>query len=394
MSPISCTPLAVTRRVGIQGDPPNLLIAGDCLDALRGLADDPLYRSDVRLAYLDPPFNTGERSRDYDDAMSRSAWVGLMEPRLSATWDLLRPDGSIWVHCDDAEQATLRVLMDELFGRRCFVATIVWQRRYSRENRRAFSTAHDYLHVYAPSGGAWKKHRNRLPRNDKPGTWRNGDDDPRGQWSTVSLVAQGGHGTTSQFYAITLPSGRVVTPPHGSCWRITRERFEALDREGLIWCGPDGDNVPRRKVYEDDAQGLVPSTWWSHQEVGHNAEANAELRRLFPLERPFSTPKPERLMLRVIETASNPGDLVLDPFLGSGTTAAVAHKAERRWIGIEASERTIARFAEPRLRAVLQARDPGGVTQALEWSGGGGFAIGSTGEPLRDGDVVEALAHD
>ena len=386
------SPFVVTERVGIQGDRPNLLVEGDCLDALRLLAEDPAYRGDVRLAYLDPPFNTGERSRDYEDAMDRGDWASLMAPRLSATWDLLRADASLWVHCDDAEQATLRVLMDDLFGRASFVATVVWQRRYSRENRRAFSTAHDYLHVYAPAGSEWKHHRNRLPRNDKPGTWRNADDDPRGHWSTVSLVAQGGHGTKSQFYAIALPSGRVVEPPHGSCWRVTKEKFDALDREGLIWCGPDGDNVPRRKVYEDDALGLVPSTWWTHREVGHNAEGNSELRRLFPGERPFSTPKPERLMLRIIEMASCPGDLVLDPYLGSGTTAAVAHKAERRWIGIESSRATIERFADPRLRAVLDARDPGGVTKALEWAGGGGFLRAATGAQLRDGDVVEALA--
>jgi adenine-specific DNA-methyltransferase len=156
---------------------------------------------------------------------------------------------------------------------------------------------------------------------------------------------------------------------------VTKARFAALERDGLIWCGPDGDNVPRRKVFRDDAQGLVPSTWWTHREAGHNAEANAELRRLFPGARPFSTPKPERLMARIIEIASDPGDLVVDPFLGSGTTAAVAHKAERRWIGIEASAKTIEQFAEPRLRAVLEARDPGGVTEALEWAGGGGFLI-------------------
>lgn len=191
----------------------------------------------------------------------------------------------------------------------------------------------------------------------------------------MSLVAQGGHGTKDQFYAIALPSGRVVEPPLGSCWRVTRERFAALEREGLVWCGPDGDNVPRRKVFRADARGLVPSTWWTHREAGHNAEANAELRRLFPGARPFSTPKPERLMARIVAIASDPGDLVLDPFLGSGTTAAVAHKAERRWIGVESSARTLEEFAEPRLRAVLEARDPGGVTAALEWAGGGGFLV-------------------
>jgi adenine-specific DNA-methyltransferase len=365
--------LVATGAVGTRGEPPNLLIRADCLDALTALAREPAYAGDVRLAYVDPPFNTGERFADFHDAMDRGAWLQRMEERLAATWQLLRPDATLWVHCDDSEQAALRGLMDDLFGRASFVATVVWQRRYSRENRRAFSTAHDYLHVFAPAGGDWKHHRNRLARNDKPGTWRNTDGDPRGDWSTVSLVAQGGHGTRDQFYALTLPSGRTVEPPPGSCWRVTKERFAALERDGLIWSGPDGDNVPRRKVFRDDAQGLVPSTWWTHREVGHNAEANAELRRLFPDARPFSTPKPERLMARIIRIASDPGDLVLDPFLGSGTTAAVAHKAERRWIGIERSATTIEQFAEPRLRAVLDARDPGGATDALSWAGGGGF---------------------
>ena len=345
----------------------NRLIHGDCLAAMRGLEPE------VRLAYLDPPFNTGERFADFHDAMDRRAWLAAMEERLLAAWALLRPDGSLWVHCDDAEQAALRVAMDDALGRDAHVATVVWQRRYSRENRRAFSPAHDYLHVYAPAGAEFKRHRNRLPRNDPPGTWRD-DGDPRGPWSTVSLVAQGGHATRSQFYAIALPSGRTVEPPAGSCWRVTRERYEALAEQDLLWWGERGDNVPRRKVFRADAQGLVPSTWWTHAEAGHNAEASAEQRRLFPGERPFSTPKPERLMARVVQIATDPGDLVLDPFLGSATTAAVAHKAGRRWIGIEASAATLERYAVPRLAAVAEGRDPGGVTAALGWEGGGSFA--------------------
>src|SRR5215213_10611272 len=166
--------------------PGNLLVHGDCLDVL------PSLGGGARLAYLDPPFNTGERFADFHDAMDRRAWLAAMEPRLGAAWALLREDGSLWVHCDDAEQAALRVLLDDAFGRAAFVATVVWQKRYSRENRLAFSGAHDYLHVYAPAGASFKRHRNRLPRADPPGTWRAGDE--RGPWSTVSLVAQGGHG--------------------------------------------------------------------------------------------------------------------------------------------------------------------------------------------------------
>lgn len=365
--------LEITDRFGADVIVPNLLVHGDCAGALQELAQDPLYSAQVRLAYLDPPFNTGERFRDFDDAMDREDWSDFMAARLAGAWGLLRADGSLWVHCDDAEQATVRVLMDELFGRDAFVSTMVWQRRYSRENRLAFSRTHDYLHVFAPAGGEWKRYRNRLPRNDKPGVWRNPDDDIRGSWSTVALTVQGGHGTPDQFYAITLPSGRVVEPPPGSCWRVTAERFSELQREGSIWCGAEGDNVPRRKVYLNEALGLVPSTWWTHVEVGHNAEANAELRGLFPGEVPFSTPKPERLMARIVNLASDPGDLVLDPFLGSGTTAAVAHKGERSWVGIEANKSTIQRFAEPRLLGLLDGPDVGGATEIFGWAGGGGF---------------------
>lgn len=363
----------MTDRIGARSARPNLLLHGDCLAILDALANHPRHVASVRLAYLDPPFNTGERSRDYHDSFDRADWTGFMRERLAACWRLLRPDGSLWVHCDDGEQATLRALMDELFGRDQHVATVVWQRRYSRENRRAFSCAHDYIHVFSPAGSRWKEHRNRLARSDKPGTWRNDDDDPRGPWSTVSLVAQGGHATKDQLYDLMLPSGRVVSPPVGSCWRVSRSKFEELVAEGLIWFGPKGDNVPRRKVFRADAQGLVPSTWWTHKEVGHNAEANAELRRLFPKRTPFSTPKPERLMLRIVELATNRGDLVLDPFAGSGTTLAVAHKARRRWIGVESSDATISDIARPRLGAVVDGQDAGGVTPKLGWTGGGGF---------------------
>jgi adenine-specific DNA-methyltransferase len=373
MKEIVQAPLAITHRAGTPNGRANLLVQGDCLQALEMLAENRRYRANVRLAYLDPPFNTGERSRDFEDSFDRAEWLTFMQERLAATWTMLRPDGSLWVHCDDREQAALRVLMDDMFGREQHVATVVWQRRYSRENRLAFSRAHDYLHVFAPAGARWKEHRNRLARNDKPGTWRNPDDDPRGPWSTVSLIAQGGHGTKDQSYTIELPSGRVVAPPKGSCWRISKPRFDLLLAEGLIWLGPDGNNVPRRKVFLDEARGLVPSTWWTHAEVGHNAEANAEARRLFPNRSPFSTPKPERLMLRILELATDRGDLVLDPFTGSATTLAVAHKSGRSWLGVELSERTIDRFAAPRMHAVIEGRDDGGVTEALTWEGGGGF---------------------
>jgi adenine-specific DNA-methyltransferase len=351
-------PAIRTARYGASStEADGLLLEGDALPALRGLE----VARQVRLAYLDPPFNTQERFRHYDDALERPVWLAMMRDRLAAVRDLLASDGSMWVHCDDREQAYLRVLLDEVMGCDAFVATIVWQRRYSRENRRAIGTVHDYIHVYAPLGGAWKDARNRLPRRDPEGMWRNSDGDPRGPWSTVSLVAQGGHGTPDQFYEVATPSGKLVEPPTGSCWRVTRERLEALNEAGEIWFGADGANVPRRKVYMSDAQGLVPWTWWPHLEVGHNEEARREMRRLFPDREPFATSKPERLLARIVEIGTNPGDLVLDCFLGSGTTAAVAHKLGRRWIGIELRPEIVANFALPRLRAVVEGQDEGGV---------------------------------
>ena len=241
-------PLSAGDKDDLAG-PAGIAVHGDCLDVMQELASDPRFDVQVRLAYLDPPFNTGERFADYHDAMDPTAWLEWMKPRLAATWRMLRNDGSLWVHCDDGEQAALRVAMDELFGREAFVATVVWQRRYSRENRRAFSAAHDYIHVFAPAGSDWKHFRNRLPRNDKPGMWQNRDADPRGPWSTVSLVAQGGHGTPAQFYPITLPSGRVVEPPAGSCWRVTLDKFAALVTDDLIW-------LVRKRRQRSTAQGL------------------------------------------------------------------------------------------------------------------------------------------
>ena len=359
--------------MGASSDAPNVLLHDDCLHAADYVSGNLDLAGRVRLVYLDPPFNTRERSREFADTFDGESWATYIRERINPLWRLLRADGSLWFHCDDREQATARMVLDEVVGRQCHVATVVWQRRYSRENRLAFSTAHDYLHVYSPAGSGWKGHRNRLGRNDKPGLWRNPDGDPRGAWSTVSLVAQGGHGTPEQFYSMRLPSGRDVTPPRGSCWRVTRPRFDDLVAKGEIWFGAGGDNVPRRKVHLRDAKGLVPSTWWPFDEVGHNAEANAELRQLFPGQAPFSTPKPERLMLRILQIATNQGDTVVDPFLGSGTTAAVAHKSGRRWVGIESDRNTIERFALPRLQAVVEGRDVGGVTQAVDWAGGGGF---------------------
>jgi adenine-specific DNA-methyltransferase len=367
----------------------NLMIEGDAADALQALIRaQPREGRRPMLAYLDPPFNTQNSFADYHDALDHAVWLTMIRDRLELIIQLLADDGSIWVQCDDREQAYLRVLMDELLGRDAFIGTIVWQRRYSRDNRPALGAVHDYIHIYSPIGIEWKNVRNRLPRTDSDGHWQNPDNDPRGPWNTHALVAQGGHGTPAQFYAIRTPSGKVVEPPPGSCWRVTKERFEELVTEGKIWFGAKGSNVPRKKVFQSEAKGLVPWSWWPHNEVGHNQESRLEIRKLLPDVPPFTTPKPERLMERIIHIATQPGDLVLDCFLGSGTTAAVAQKMHRSWIGVELSRQTIETFALPRLQAVVEARDPGGVTKSTGWPGGGGFWLSAVEEDVASGVAV------
>jgi adenine-specific DNA-methyltransferase len=365
-----------TRGYGSQAANPDLrgqLIEGDALAAMRALAALPRPPR-PKLIYMDPPFNTGESFSHYRDRFEISDWLTMMWERLIAAADILAEDGSIWVHCDDRGQAYLRVMLDEIFGRDAFVATVVWQRRYSRENRKAIGAVHDYIHVFSPLGNRWSGVRNRLDREDPPNHWRNPDDDPRGPWSTVSLVAQGGHGTPQQSYEIVTPAGRVVAPPPDSCWRVTRERFDELLAEGRISFGAGGANVPRRKVFCSEAKGLAPWSWWTHPEVGHNEEARREQRSLFPGQPAFPTPKPERLLARIIEIASDEGDLTLDCFLGSGTTAAVSQKLRRAWIGIEHEPALVKDYVIPRLRAVVDG-EQGGISEQAGWSGGGSFDL-------------------
>lgn len=368
------------RPVVTVGEPdtPNLLIEGDNAEVmgtlLHGTADIPSMRSAVKLCYLDPPFNTGERFGHYDDLSDTSSWLHALRGRLLRMRELLSPDGSIWLHLDDSEQHHGRCLMDEVFGRSAFVSTVIWQKRTSRDNRTAFSSAHDYIHVYAPSGAKqWKLFRNGLPDT---GAFANPDDDPRGPWRSVPLSAQSGHGTASQFYTVVSPTGMEHDPPPGRCWTYTKSRFEDVVADGRVYWPRNGDGRPRLKRYAFEVTGLSPSTLWLADEVGNTAIAKKELLRLFPERRTvFDTPKPEQLMQRILHIGSDPGDVVLDGYLGSGTTAAVAHKTGRRWVGIESMKRTIVETALPRLRRVVQDADGGGISSMIPWRGGGGFTV-------------------
>lgn len=358
----------------------NLLIYGDALNALTSLielrefADE--YVGKVKLAYLDPPFNTRQSFLQYDDALEHSVWLTMMRDRLVQVKTLLSPDGSVWVHCDDSEQAYLKVMMDEVFGRENFIATVIWEKFTTRENRTDISNSHDYIIVYSTNRRLWK--RNLLPFGEEQlSRYSNPDADPRGPWSSLPIHAKAGVGRRKeQFYTITLPSGRRIDPPPGRCWLYVEERFNELVADGRIWFGPDGDNAPRvKKFLAEVSQGLVPKTLWLGGEVGTTGTAKAEVLALFPDKPPFATPKPEHLLQRIIHIGSNPGDIVLDCFLGSGTTAAVAHKMGRRWIGIEREAETIDTYARPRLEKVVAGEDPGGITETVGWEGGGGFRI-------------------
>jgi adenine-specific DNA-methyltransferase len=369
-------------EVGADRATDNLLIRGDALHALTSLTDLPEFSNDlpggVQVAYIDPPFNTQQAFENYDDALEHSVWLTLMRDRLVQIRKLLTENGSVWVHLDDSEMAYCRVMMDEIFGRENFVGNIIWQKLSTRENRTDLSTIHDYVIVFAKNRRAWAAGRNLLPYGERQqARFQNPDDDPRGPWSSLPAHGKAEKGRrAAQFYTVTLPSGRDVDPPPGRCWIYTRDRFDEMVGDNRIWFGRKGDGVPRVKVFLSEVkQGLVPISLWPKDEIGTTAVAKQEIVSLFPNETPFSTPKPERLIQRILQIASNPGDLVLDCFVGSGTTAAVAHKMDRRWIGIEWSADTVARFTKPRLEMVVNGEDAGGISGDVNWTGGGGFRL-------------------
>jgi adenine-specific DNA-methyltransferase len=346
----------------------NRLIFGDNLLALRALEQE--FTGKVRCIYIDPPYNTGSAFTHYDDGVEHSLWLSLMRDRLELLRRLLRQDGSIWISIDDAEMPYLRVLMDEVFGRHCFVACNVWQKRYSRENREAIGDVHEYIVVYAVNLDSFKETRNRVSLEDKSrAVYRNPNNDPRGPWRGVPMTAQGYR--PNQMYAVTTPTGVTHHPPEGRCWSTTEDNYKKLLNEGRIYFGKSNDGQPNVIRYLSEVEGHVPWTWWPHEEVGHTDEARKESQALFGKDQTFDTAKPERLLRRLIEIATNPGDCILDSFAGSGTTGAVAHKMGRRWIMVELGEHCHTHII-PRLKKVIDGADPGGVT-ATGWKGGGGF---------------------
>ena len=351
----------------------NRLIFGDNLLALKALEQE--FTGKVKCVFIDPPYNTGSAFAHYDDGLEHSIWLGLMRDRLEIIKRLLSDDGSLWITIDDNEAHYLKVLCDEVFGRGNFVANGVWEKRTSRENRRVFSFNHDHLLIYSKNKASFEKTRNPLGLNQEVlSRYKNPDNDPRGPWQSVSANAQAGHATSSQFYTLTLPSGREIDPPKGRCWLYTKEKMEQEVLAGNIWFGLDGNNAPRVKKFLRDYEnkGLTPETIWTAKEVGTNDEAKKGLLQLLPNIPVFDNPKPEGLIERVLHIATNPGDLVLDSFAGSGTTGVVAHKMGRRWIMVELGEHCHTHII-PRLQKVIDGEDQGGISKAVNWQGGGGF---------------------
>ncbi len=348
----------------------NMVIQGDNLLALRALM--PLYAGCVKCIFIDPPYNTQSAFEHYDDKLEHSQWLSMMYPRLMLLRDLLTEDGSIWVTLDDNEAHYMKVMMDEIFGRKNFIANVIWRKNYApKSSAKHFSVDHDHLLIFAKNAELWSP--NPMPRSDKQNkAYKNPDNDPRGLWRANNLAARNFYSKGS--YPITCPSGRVIEgPPHGSYWRVSQEKFEQMDRDGRIWWGKDGNNVPAPKIFLTEVkQGVVPQTFWSYEEVGHTQDAKKEIVKLFE-DDVFDTPKPEKLMERILHIATSENDLVLDSFLGSGTTAAVAHKMGRRYIGIEMGEHAKTHCI-PRLQKVIEG-EQGGISQSVEWQGGGGFGF-------------------
>ena len=336
--------------------------ADDVLPSLSGLQES------VRLVLIDPPYNRRTRFHHYDDSAPRDEWIEARRRHIEALHALLKQDGSLWMHIDDAEMPQARAMLDLVFGTRNFVATVVWQKTVSRDNRTDVSTTHEYVLVYAKNRQSFRAFRAKLPSTEEQlGRFTNPDNDPRGPWTSGDMTAKAGPGRRKeQFYDVALPSGRTVRPSVGTAWRFTRARFDEFVADGRVDFG-HGDKMPRLKRFLSEVDpGLVPDTWWSGAQVGTADTAKRHLKTLFPTLVPFETPKPEALAARIVHIATRPGDLVLDCYAGSGTTAAVAHKAGRRWVAIEREERTFTEFTLPRLLAVDEGRDSAGLPAEAE----------------------------
>lgn len=353
----------------------NILVKGDNLQVLPELL--PNYSGKIKCIYIDPPYNNGDVYHYYKDNESQEKWLSGIKKVLRLLKPLLSEDGSIWISIDDSEMAYLKVEADKIFGRENFVATVVWQQRKTRENRAVFSCNHEYVLVYAKDFKMFKKTRNLLPVDDDfiKSKYKNPDNDPRGPWQSITASVQAGHAVASQFYTITTPAGVRYNPPKGRCWVYNEERMLQEIADNNIWFGLEGKNTPRIKKFLSNAKiGLTPQTLWEGDEVGTTDSAKKHLLSLFPnVEKVFDTPKPEGLIKQILDIATDENDYVLDCYLGSGTTVAVAHKMRRHYIGIEMGNQ-MSEIVIERMRKVVAGED-GGISHDVKWNGGGQFSF-------------------
>ena len=355
-------------------DSKNILIKGNNKDILPELVGE--FGGKVKCVYIDPPYNNGDSYHYYNDNISETSWLKDISYVLMYLKMLLTKDGSIWISIDDSEMAYLKVAADKVLGRENFAGTIVWQQRKTRENRAVFSCNHEYILVYAKDIKKFKKSRNLLPVGEDfiNSKYKNPDNDPRGPWQSISASVQAGHAVPSQFYTIVSPAGIEFNPPKGRCWAYNEERMKKEIANGNIWFGLEGLNAPRIKKFLSTAKiGLTPQTLWAGDDFGTTDSAKKHLLSLFPHQKKvFDTPKPEELIRQILEIATNEGDLVLDSYLGSGTTLAVAHKLKRNYIGIEIGEQ-MTELVVNRLKSVIMG-EKGGISDISNWQGGGDFA--------------------
>ena len=383
----------------------NLIVQGDNLHALKALL--PRYAGQVKCIYIDPPYNTGNEGWAYNDNVKspeilkwlgevvgkegetldrHDRWLCMMYPRLLLLKQFLREDGSIWISMDESEIAYLRILMDEVFGRNRFVATNAWQKRYSRENRGSIGDVHEYIMVYAMNPSVFQETRNRIPIDEKQAAvYKNPNNDPKGRWRGIPMTAQGWR--PNQMYEIKTPTGKIVKPPEGRCWSTIESEFLKLKAAGRIYFGKDGNSQPNTIRYLSEVEGFVPWTWWPHEEVGHTDESRKEIQDILETQSAFDTPKPTRLLQRILQIATDKDSLILDSFAGSGTTGHAVLKqnsidgGNRKFILVEMDEKIAQDVTAERVRRVAE-----GYTKAngerVEGLGGGFGYYHLSAEPL------------
>ena len=362
----------------------NRLIFGDNLLALKALEHE--FTGRVKCIFIDPPYNTGVAFEQYDDGVEHSLWLGLMRERLQLLVRLLTPDGSLWITLDDNEAHYLKVVVDEILGRNCFIADLVWQKRDGPPNDRKIGSIHDHVLVWGKAIESNSKKTlaeesfNLMPRTEKADALYRvfaepSGPDQRGPFRKIDTTAnaKGGRYVESLYYAIVNPyTGQEVWPRKGTCWRHSKEEMARLQSDGRLYWGVKGTaTTPMRKLFTFEAKkGMTAPSIWS--DVGLNQHASAHLEELFGQKASFETPKPEQLLSRIIHIATREGEWVLDSFAGSGTSGAVAQKMGRRWIMVELGEHCHTHIV-PRLKKVIDGEDPGGVTETIGWKGGGGY---------------------